>query len=265
VGNDLPLLIRNSLIAALEASGVFGVVSAPGREPLRLWAVTTRGRELAMNLDSLYADARRAGPAERDRMVEQFAAALVEAGRIADAATPEGGLEQLVPLIKSASWLDAGPGRVLAYRPLVADLNVVYAFDSENVSAYATVAQLQQLHLPADQIHETAIANLRLRIPQTIQTKGDGKSFLLMVGGNFESSLILLDEVWEDLAGSISGDAIASVLARDVCLVTGSAIVGGIESLRAARERICALGLPSHFISWSLIRRVDRGWAVFRG
>ena len=261
---DSLALIRYTLQATLQQSDAFTAVSVASHEPFQLWAVTTEGNELSVNLVNLYGDVRRATPDDRERLLADFATSMVDSARLVDSGTPVPVLDQLVALIKSAAWLDRASAVAVPRRHLVADLNVVYAFDRPNVTSYASAAQLERLAVPLDRIHEIAINNLRSRLPREIPTRGDGKSFLLMVGGNYEASLVLVDEVWERLAASVLGDAIVCVLARDLCLVTGSRTPGGIESLRRAKDRMFAGGPPSYFISTTLIRRHDSQWVEYR-
>ncbi len=109
-----------------------------------------------------------------------------------------------------------------------------------------------------------ALSNLRARLTTQFGRRGDDKSFIFTAGGNYEASLILLDEVWEKLGSSIPKDILVCVLARDLCIVSSTALLGGLESLVAARDRCCAEGMPSNFISKTLLRRRGKEWIEFQ-
>jgi uncharacterized protein YtpQ (UPF0354 family) len=255
--------VRDALRAALLHSPALREVSAIQSDPLHLWAVTREGNEITINLDSLHASVRGASQQTRERAVDQFAAATLDVASNVDRKIHAGAVDQLIPLIKSLAWFEARSTNRIVRRPVVADLNVVYAFDWPTVTNYVDRKELEGLSVPLDRVHEVAVENLRSRIPRHIATRGDGKSFLLMAGGNLEASLILLDEVWDQVAAQVRGEIVACVVARDVCLVTGTKVAGGLQSLVEARDRLCAEGLPAHFISTTLICRSGLEWIEF--
>jgi uncharacterized protein YtpQ (UPF0354 family) len=251
--------LRDSCRLALEHSsaGVSATVT-PG-DPSALEVRTKHGKTLTVRLDNLFADASRAAPEERDRLLLQFVAATIES---AEGLVGEQGpsLDQVVPTIKSAEWIDWVPTKDLASEHLVADLFVVYAFDRPGSMQYARWSELERFGPSRTELRQMALSNLRARIPTQLGMRGDDKSFLLIAGGNCEASLILLDEVWEKLGSSISDDIVVCVLARDICLVTANGVSSGLESLVAARDRCCAHGMPSNFISKTLLRRRGKEW-----
>ncbi len=253
--------LREAYRKALEASGAVTTASAPPADPLRLDARTRGGQTLTINLDNLYADASRSPPAERARLVEQALAAGVDSARAADGELDAPSRDQLVPTIKSVAWLQSAPANDLAKDFLAGDLLVVYAFDRARSIANARIPELQSLGLSPAEAAALAKANLRARLPPSLDTRGDGKSFMLVAGGTYEASLLVLDEIWDQLAQRLPGRLVACVPARDVCLVTSTQTPGGVASLIAARDRVWSSG-PSNAISRTVLERDDRGWVA---
>ena len=255
--------LREAFRLALDQQGDVAAVS-PGGYPLQLEVRTRRGHRFTVQLDNLFADVNRAAPSERAQLVSQHAAAALETARAADGEPAVPTLDQLVPTVKGQLWVDAAPAGSLAVEPLVGDLCIVYALDRAQSMAYVSWPELERFGLDRAALRRAALEALRRRLPPEIGTRGDGKSLMLIAGGNYEASLILLDEVWDQIAPSMPGDLLVCALARDVCLVTATGVPGGLESLEAARDRICARGQPSNFVSRTVLRRDGRAWRPFK-
>ena len=236
-------------------------MAVPG-DPLGIEAITKKGEILTVHVDSLYADASRTAPEERERLLSQFLTGTID-GADAESGVRGPSLDLLIPTIKSAEWVQGLPEKDRASEYLVGDLYVVYAFDQPSSMRFARWTELDRFGRPRSELRQIALTNLRARLPYKIGRVGDEKSFLLIADGNHEASLILLDEIWELLGPSIPGDIVVCVPARDVCEVTATGIPGGIESLVAARDRCCASG-PSNFISKTLIQRRGKSWIPYR-
>jgi uncharacterized protein YtpQ (UPF0354 family) len=150
----------------------------------------------------------------------------------------------------------------VAIEPLVADVHVAYAFDRGQSIAYASESDLVRPAIDRQTLRNTAVDNLRRLLPKDISTRGDGKSFTFIAGGNYEASLLLLDEVWDQL--SLPGSILGCPLTRDVCSMTATGVAGGLDSLRFAADRICAGGIPSNYISRTILQRDRRAWRLFQ-
>ena len=259
-------LTRESLresfrLAVEETSAVASAVAVPG-DPLGIEAITKKGEILTVHVDSLYADASRTAPEERERLLSQFLTGTID-GAEAESGVRGPSLDLLIPTIKSAEWFQRLPERDHASEHLVGDLYVVYAFDEPSSMRFARWTELDRFGRSRSEPRQIALTNLRARLPSKIGTHGEDKSFLLVADGNHEASLILLDEIWERLESSIPRSIIVCVLARDVCLVTATGVPGGLESLVAARDR-CFASRPSNFISKILLQRRGKSWIPYR-
>jgi uncharacterized protein YtpQ (UPF0354 family) len=240
--------LRESVRLALEESTAVASARALSGDPLGLEVRTREGKTLTVRVDNLFADASRAAPEERERLISQFIKAIVDSAK-----TLQPSLDQVIPLIKSTDWIAGRPRNDIANEHLVADLYVVYAFDQPSSMQYARWPELDSLARSRGELRQIALANLRTRLPTKLSTHGDNKTFLLVADANHEASL----------TPSAPGEIVVCVPARDVCLVTGTDIPGGLESLVAARDRTCAGGALSNFISKTLLRRSGKVWVAF--
>jgi uncharacterized protein YtpQ (UPF0354 family) len=251
--------IRAIYRRTLEQTGLFAAVAEVPSNPLRLDVRTRSGQVVNVDLTNTVADAARTPQAEWPALVAQRAKATLDTARLADGTLAPPTPDMVVPTIKNKAWVDSAPKDV-ATEPLVADLFVAYAYDRKDSLTYARWPDLDKMGVARPALRQTAIINLRTRLPPQLSTRGDGKSLMLVAGGNFEASLILLDDVWNQLGASRKGDLVVCLLARDVCLVTSTDTPEGIASLKAARERLCNGGTPSNFISKTLLQRRRGVW-----
>jgi uncharacterized protein YtpQ (UPF0354 family) len=254
--------VRETYRAALEESGRVARIDNTD-DPLTLQIESARGNELTANLHRLFDDLVRLEPAERTSRFETQLEASLEAIADLDGELAAPSRDELVPIVKSANWLAGLPTEAdLPSVAFVGDLVIVYAFDRPHSFGFAQMSDLDTLGLTADDALPLALDNLRTRLPADLTTRGDGKSMLFVAGGNFEASLILLPEVWDQIGMQLRGDVIACVLARDICLMTSTGVAGGIESLLAARSRILDEMSLDDLISATLLIRQQGTWKV---
>jgi hypothetical protein len=60
------------------------------------------------------------------------------------------------------------------------------------------------------------------------QIKRTDRVVMLILDGDLEASLLLVDMLWDQLAPKIPGDLIAAVPMRDTLAVTGTGLDGGV-------------------------------------
>jgi uncharacterized protein YtpQ (UPF0354 family) len=66
--------------------------------------------------------------------------------------------------------------------------------------------------------------------------------FLVAAGGDYEASLLLLDDVWSGGQIKVNGDIVVAIPARDVLLVTGSRDRTGVRKVRELATKLVAEG-----------------------
>jgi uncharacterized protein YtpQ (UPF0354 family) len=69
-----------------------------------------------------------------------------------------------------------------------------------------------------------------------------GDVMLISAGGDYEASLLLIDDIWSGGQIKVDGDVVVAVPARDVLLVTGSRNRTALKSIRELAAKYVAEG-----------------------
>ncbi len=176
----------------------------------------------------------------------------------------------IVPRIKHTNFLAAlrdigtGPDDTPVTEPLVGELIVTYAFDLPETFQMVCPHDCQRLGIAPGQIRAIAVANLKRQLGN-IGYQGEPPLVRMIVGGNLEACLLLVDDIWQSLASKIPPEIVIGVPARDVLLVTTTASTrGGLQMLRDAVKG--AYGSETtHALTLQLLVRRDERWEVFDG
>jgi uncharacterized protein YtpQ (UPF0354 family) len=154
-------------------------------------------------------------------------------------ASKETGLDRtrIVPVIKDRQWLDelhnTLKARGVAQQHLADRFNnelvIVYAQDDPERMRYLTTQE--DLGLSREALKALAIENLRRLLPK-IEMRRVGDVALMSAGGNYEPSLLLIDDIWSSGQIQVDGDIIVAIPARDVLMVTGSRSRSGLKLVR---------------------------------
>lgn len=109
------------------------------------------------------------------------------------------------------------------------DLYIFYAEDKEDSISYLTTNDLEVLNLNVKDLQDLAVNNLESLLE--IERSGDSGIFMLLAGGNYESSLILFD-IWNEDNFPVNGEIILAIPSRDLVFITGSNELENIEKLK---------------------------------
>ena len=183
-------------------------------------------------------------PRRFDDLVENWAAIFRQPTNKA-----AGGLERtrIVPVIKDRQWLDelhntlkarGTPQQHLAER-YNNELVIVYAQDDPNRMRYLTIQE--DLGLSREALRALAIDNLKRLLPK-IEILVYGDVMLVTAGGDYEASLLLIDEIWSGGKVKVDGDIVVAIPARDTLLVTGSRNRAGLKRMRELTAKAMAKG-----------------------
>jgi hypothetical protein len=227
--------------------GAQAVVSGP----LKLQVTLANGMDAAVDLGNLWEQCG-GRPGTRVEQCERFLGALSEVGE--NTITRDA---LIVPVIKPAAWVEQ-VGRKLKpmAQHLVADLWIVYAKDKPNSLEFLT----EEYEATLAELRSSAIENLRSALPSLELHGGEG-TYLVAAGGNFEASILLLDDFWEQVAHLVEGDLVAVVPSRDVLVFTGSNSADGLSRLAAIVAEISRGG--AYLISPARLVRRDGRWEAF--
>jgi uncharacterized protein YtpQ (UPF0354 family) len=139
------------------------------------------------------------------------------------------------------------------------DLAVAYSFGPPWGEQLVTWLDLDRLGLSRRTLRRTATDNLEERLDR-LRVHGKPPALMLSFDG-LESSLLLADAVWQDLAAKLPGEPVVGVPARDVVIVTGSQSAPGLDRARRAVDRVFYAGGRQLLIRDLLVRR-GGSWAV---
>jgi uncharacterized protein YtpQ (UPF0354 family) len=125
-----------------------------------------------------------------------------------------------------------------------------------------TRQDLDRLDVSRRELRRRAAAFLD-RMVDRVEIHGQPPALMLSFAG-MESSVVLADAFWDELAGSVPGDIVIGVPARDVVILTGSRSESGIAKARRAVDRVFFAGGP-HLLLHDLLIRRDGDWDVYSG
>lgn len=154
---------------------------------------------------------------------------------------------RVVPVIKDRQWLDelhnTLKGRGVAQQHLAEPFNkelvIVYALDDPNRMRYLTTQE--DFGLSRAELRALAVENLKRVLPK-IELRGDDEVMLMSAGGNYEASLLLIDDIWSSGQVKVNGDIVVAIPTRDVLLVTGSRNRAGLKRVRELTAKFVAQG-----------------------
>jgi uncharacterized protein YtpQ (UPF0354 family) len=164
-------------------------------------------------------------------------------------ASKEAGLDRtrIIPVIKDRQWLDelhnTLKAKGVAQQHLADRFNdelvIVYAQDDPNRMRYLTTQE--DFGLSREELRSLAIANLKRVLPK-IEMGRVGDVALMSAGGNYEASLLLIDEIWSSGQIQVNGDIVVAIPTRDALLVTGSRSRSGLKLVRELTAKFKAQG-----------------------
>jgi len=182
-------------------------------------------------------------PTRIDSIVRTLAAAMLQPRK------DQAGLDRsrIVPVIKDRQWLldlqqtlkARGAEQEHLSERFNNELVIIYAEDDPTRMRYLTTRD--DIGVSRDELRALAVDNLRRMLPK-IEMRSDGDILLITAGGDYEPSLLLIDEIWSGGQVKVNGDIVVAVPARDVLLVTGSRSRTGVKRLRELAAKFAAEG-----------------------
>src|SRR5262249_50755495 len=129
---------------------------------------------------------------------------------------------------------------------------------------YLVPKTLEQTGVARAELRALAIANLKRLLPRMEIRHGPLVS-MIMAGGDYEPSLLLLDEVWSkgQGPGRVDGDVVVAIPASGVLLFTGSRNRAGVARLREVATKV--VNERSHSLTDTLFVYRDGRFTRFGG
>lgn len=139
----------------------------------------------------------------------------------------------------------------------VEGLAVAYLGEHRGGGRLISWRDLERVGWSRRDLREYALDRLDQRY-QAMQVHGGPPALMLSFGG-LESSLLLLDAVWDELCEVVPGEVVVGVPARDVVIVTGTRSAPGLTKVRRAVDRMF-LARQRFPLSPDLLVRRGRCW-----
>jgi len=149
--------------------------------------------------------------------------------------------------------------------PVLHDLNngllVSYVVDEGSSFSYVQNRHIEAAKIDLLQLHEYGVENLRQLAEEKLKVQEYGPVYAVFLDGNFEASLILLDELWNQrLSQLISGQFAVVLPARDVLAFCDASSSEGLAELKRIASRVAE---GDHLLSSSLYRRQQSEWVPY--
>ncbi|MEO7794551.1 MAG: DUF1444 family protein, partial [Thermoanaerobaculia bacterium] len=241
-------LTRGQFTRAVEASLIRALPAAKVevKADLQIRIADATGKSINGFLDNAY-DEYHEAPDRLPEIVERYCASMQES------MAPETPIDraQIVPILKDHAWMEeallgvqergaTGPVEYV-FEEYNEQLTILYGEDRPKNIRYLTPKALADLGIERSELRSLAVTNLRRMLPEIEVNQGTMIS-MITAGGTYEASLLLFDHIWKDGAMQVAGDPVVAIPARDLLLVTGTEIPGGVARLRELATRSVAVG-----------------------
>jgi uncharacterized protein YtpQ (UPF0354 family) len=236
---------------------------------LSLQVTADEDRSMRANLDNLWAECSVSPEScvtNVDRVVsavrETFASmdAPVERANVRAVIKPTAWVEDFTAQLRAQGVSEAdGRDAQPLHRTFLTGLVIVYVEDRPDSMRMMVAADRAALGLDADALHELALANLRTACADFAHAPlaPGARVMRLTAGDSYESSRLLLPELWRPIASGLGGELVVAAPSRDrVLFATGSA-----DDLAELR-RLAAEGVAAdpHPLTATLLRWTEDGW-----
>jgi uncharacterized protein YtpQ (UPF0354 family) len=208
--------------------------------------ITTPGRNANVDLSNPYRDYTR-DPQRLGVIVQTFVKALSAPLPAAAGTSATLDRTRIVPVIKDKQWLTEtqnglraqGTQNVpdFAVERFNTELVIAYAQDEPGRTRYLTTAELAGEERAA--LRSRAVDNLKRLLPKIELQQGPQLS-VITAGGDYEASLLLVDELWSGGQIKVDGDIVVAIPARDMLFITGSRNRAGLKALRELAAKAVA-------------------------
>ena len=172
--------------------------------------------------------------------------------------------DYIVPIIKDTAFveyinniLEKNGG--VKFEKLNNVLYICYALDGVTSISYLSNEKYAEFDIGDDSLRQFAADNLLRILPDITGYKGDG-CYLITGGGDYDASLLLIDDIWDNPKISVKGDFVAAVPARSWLAVTGSEDSLGLKRIREFVKEYEDFPYP---ITDRLFIRKNHTWEIY--
>ena len=148
--------------------------------------------------------------------------------------------------------------------PLGHGLMVVYLVDEGDHFTWVQNRHLNESGFSEEELHEQALRNLVAFAEKQTEVRAYGNIYVVLAGGNFEASMLLLNEFWSEWFANLAPNGfVAAFPARDILAFGDAASDEAISELWAVCERV--KGEVNHPLSPVLYQRISGCWEPLGG
>jgi uncharacterized protein YtpQ (UPF0354 family) len=166
---------------------------------------------------------------------------------------------QFTAVVRSDSFLGGLPDKERAQaisEPLAAGLVIVYMVDQDGVARLARPEDLSDSGVTRDALRAVAEWNIAAALPEALSCERDSIT-ALPAGSFYQSSRLLLDKQWSDLAAK-KGQILVAVPSNDTLFVACDAAPATIKRLATTIQN--AYPRAARPVSPSILRWTTSGW-----
>ena len=140
-------------------------------------------------------------------------------------------LAKVVPVIKSAKYLDGKQPFPLVNERYNDQLMILYAVEGKDGFSYLPTVVLDSMRLSTDTLKEVAIKNFYTTVLPKMKkvNSPSGKGYLFTTESQYLASMILMPQRWMKENVDVKGDIIVAIPYPDLVYVTGTEEAEGIE------------------------------------
>lgn len=202
-----------------------------------------RGREVVSDLSNAYAAYAR-DPSQLDAVARGYVRVLL--GELPPRTERDFASlnDRVMPMLKPIELLVVVSERklpMIAYRDFLADLIIAYVIDEPHSVAYINEEQLDAWGVTLQELHDTAVANLRRRTGEesryTTVGEGEQRLFIFSSGDGYDATRLLLTDVLAEWDRALPGRLVVGIPNRDFLIALGDA---NQDILRAVAAQVQA-------------------------
>jgi hypothetical protein len=247
-----PRAFSEEMARALQAAMPSATVTITG--DLELGITDTTRRNASVSLANSYRDYTR-DPQRLGAILQAYVKGLLSSPPLAAPAALD--RTRIVAVIKDKQWLADMQNGLRAQGVQDVPDFAVERFNNEQIIAYAQDDPARMRYLTTAELagedraalRALAIGNLVRLLPK-IEMQAGPQLSVITAGGDYEASLLLLDELWSGGQIKVEGDIVVAIPARDMLFITGSRNRAGLKALRELAAK--AVAEESHRLTSTL-------------
>jgi hypothetical protein len=234
-------------------------------EPGHVVATTPTGATVDLYLDTLIASLD-VPSAERGRALADYEAGFYEILAGLDDRAPEADPANILPILRHTDFLVAIPAPAAGdpsfdrpvHRPFAGDLEALLGYDTPGGIAMMGKLSMGIDGLTDDEAFALAITNLSA-FARGLSWEADGGLRFAVLDGDYESSLLLLDSVWDELEAELGGPVAVAAPTRSL---VAAARADDAASVARLRSLIADATFDPYSVSEELFVRRNGTWTV---